>query len=584
MTPTLMGRFQTRIFLAATVGVLWTAAITPVLPRPAGMSSTFAYHVTFEALGLMTLLGLGWEVVYHVLQQARWDKDWPSLFALLVVVIEAIPLWYVTHILDVIPGTTRLSSPIIPLYVLHVGTTWLLTWLFMQGPLRVVHIRWRFEGGKVLVRAPGRLRRRSNWPNSAAEATAAGTAGAAAATAAAGTGAAIVAGTAAAMADSPGPGGAAGRAAVPAGPEVAAEPETLVAGVLCGKGHFSHPEARYCAVCGSAVLPLTGPGRAGRRPPAGVLILADGRIVVLDDDLTVTAPEAGGLEFLPACEHPLTVAQITLAGWQPVVTSPVCTMSLFLPGGSSLRVEPNVPAPLVPGAELALGEHRIRYESPHYGWNPSAAPGGTADPPGLAAAGEAKHGPTPLRRRRLAAPRAVAAGIGMLSATAARPGWRLAAAAAAAAALVAAVMAGFAGRITDHQHGSTGRLPTALVPAPAFEPPAPGTQPSHARKRPGSGVPGDGWALTASPPARGRGRPPHPMPTGTPGTPGQPSRPATQPPTSPPTSTPSPTPAPTTPTPTPTRTRRPGSGSCPVSVSLAGVELRVCLPPIRAEL
>lgn len=163
MTPVLMGRLQTRVFLAITVGVLWTAAITPALPIPSGMDVGYAYRVTFESLGIMAFIGLFWELVYHLFQQARWDKDWPSLIALLTVVNEAIPLWYVDHGLHVIPGTVRLSSPIVPLFVIHVGTTWLLMWLFMQGPLRVLHLRWRFEGGRVLVRAPGRRHRRDDW-------------------------------------------------------------------------------------------------------------------------------------------------------------------------------------------------------------------------------------------------------------------------------------------------------------------------------------------------------------------------------------------------------------------------------------
>lgn len=544
MTPTLMGRFQTRIFLAATVGVLWTAAITPALPRPAGMNSTFAYHVTFEALGLMTLLGLGWEVVYHLLQQARWDKDWPSVFALLVVVIEAIPLWYVTHILNVIPGTTRLSSPIIPLYVIHVGTTWLLTWLFMQGPLRVVHIRWRFEGGKVLVRAPGRLRRRGNWQSIAAEGTAQS--------------AAAVAWTAVAMAASPGQGETTGRAERAAGP-AAAEPATFAKGVPCGNGHFSHPEARYCAVCGSAVLPLTVPNRIGRRPPTGILILEDGRTTVLDHDLTVTASgSSGDLGFLPADEHPRMVAQIKLVGWQPVVISPVRTMSLLLPGGSSLRIDPGVPAPLVPGAELAIGGHRIRYESPHYGWYPSLTP--TADASGPATGGDAKPGGAVARRRRLTAPVAAVAGVGTLTAV-----------------LVAAVTVGLADRIAG-QHGSAGQLPTSQALTPTPEPAAPSARPSHAGKRSASRISTRAWALTASTSAPVRWRSPHPVPTST-------TRQPTRPPTSPPAGTPSPTQTPTptptmpSPAPTPTSTPNPAPESCPVSFSLGPVTLQVCPPP-----
>jgi hypothetical protein len=428
MTPTLMGRFQTRIFLAATVGVLWTAAITPALPRPAGMSSAFAYHVTFKALGLMTLLGLGWEVVYHVIQQSRWDKDWPSVFALLVVVPEAIPLWYVTHILDVIPGTTRLSSPIIPLYVIHISTTWVLTWLFMQGPLRVLHLRWRFEGGKVLALAPGRWRRRYTWPTGVApaEAGAAGATTAAATVAGAGAAGATVAGATAAGATAAAATAAAKPTAVAAAsPPVPADPGTLAQGVLCGHGHFSHPEARYCAVCGAAVLPRTDPVTYGPRPPAGILILADGSTAVLDRDLTLTTPEPDGeLAFLPAGEHPGTVAEIKLVGWQPVLSSPLRSIWLFLPGGSNLRIEPNVPVPLVAGAELTLGRYRLRYESPHQAWPAGPEPSLAAGSYVPAEPGE----PTPRVNGHRHEPAAPAARSGRWVTLPERNGWKVAAA------------------------------------------------------------------------------------------------------------------------------------------------------------
>ncbi len=37
MVPTLVGRVQTRIFLLATVGVIVTALITPLLPIPGAL-------------------------------------------------------------------------------------------------------------------------------------------------------------------------------------------------------------------------------------------------------------------------------------------------------------------------------------------------------------------------------------------------------------------------------------------------------------------------------------------------------------------------------------------------------------------
>ena len=149
MTLTLRGRMETRLFLLALVGLAWTAVVTPVLPRPSGMSLSTCYRVTYETLGLVAGIGLVWELLYHGLQQYRWDKDWPSLFGLLNFVNEGLLLWFVLHWTGVVPGTLGTSSVLLSLFLIHFVSTWLAMWLFMQGPLRVVHLRWRYQGGRI---------------------------------------------------------------------------------------------------------------------------------------------------------------------------------------------------------------------------------------------------------------------------------------------------------------------------------------------------------------------------------------------------------------------------------------------------
>jgi hypothetical protein len=139
MTPTLTGRLQTRIFLAVTVGILWTVIITPFLPEPTGITLGVSYAMAFGSLVLMAAAGLVWEFVYQGIQQWRWDKDWPSIFALLTVVNEALLVWLLDHLFPVmsgpmagmggtaaaLSGTLGPSSPYLPGFVLHIGTTWL---------------------------------------------------------------------------------------------------------------------------------------------------------------------------------------------------------------------------------------------------------------------------------------------------------------------------------------------------------------------------------------------------------------------------------------------------------------------------
>lgn len=171
VTPTLAGRIQTRLLLALSAGVLWTAIVTPLLPHPLGtqmgggaamgvmtrlmvvipLPSTTAmdYRMAFETLGLMTGIGLLWEVLYQALQSTRTEGDWPVLMALLAGVPEGIVLWLVMHLAGVTTGPIGLSSSVLPMYVIEFGSTWLVLWACYLGPLRILLPHWRYEGFRV---------------------------------------------------------------------------------------------------------------------------------------------------------------------------------------------------------------------------------------------------------------------------------------------------------------------------------------------------------------------------------------------------------------------------------------------------
>lgn len=138
MTPTLMGRLQTRIVLVVLVALPITLVLVPLLGMP-------LVGALLAAL-IMGALGLVWELVYHALQQVRWDKDWPTLFALLVGVPEGLVLWAVLGPLGI-----RASAGV---FAVHVGLIWLAGWLAQQGPMKVVAPAWRFHGARLIERKP----------------------------------------------------------------------------------------------------------------------------------------------------------------------------------------------------------------------------------------------------------------------------------------------------------------------------------------------------------------------------------------------------------------------------------------------
>ena len=82
MTPTLFGRWQTRLLLLATVGVLVS------LPFAIGLIGSSPNSVYFWILGYVAIFGLGWDVLYNYLQKSRWDRDWPAAYQLLAGIWE----------------------------------------------------------------------------------------------------------------------------------------------------------------------------------------------------------------------------------------------------------------------------------------------------------------------------------------------------------------------------------------------------------------------------------------------------------------------------------------------------------------
>jgi hypothetical protein len=145
MTPTLFGRLQTRIFLVAVIGSIWTLIITPLLPG--GGSGGVQYSMTFSILLVVGVAGLGWEFVYQGLQQFRWEKDWPTLLGLLTGINEGILVWLIVDA-GLAPGID--DGVPVSTFLWHFTTTWLVIFFYVNGPMRVPFLRWRFRGGRLI--------------------------------------------------------------------------------------------------------------------------------------------------------------------------------------------------------------------------------------------------------------------------------------------------------------------------------------------------------------------------------------------------------------------------------------------------
>lgn len=146
MVATLGGRIQTRIAVLLVVGGLWILLITPLLPGVDTNDLSAGYHATYAVLIAVIVFGIGWEFIYHGIQQFRWEKDWPTMFGLLTAINEGLLIWIFVRTNNIPSGV---HIPQDAFWIAFV-TTWLLTWMVVNGPMRVPFIRWRFRGGRVI--------------------------------------------------------------------------------------------------------------------------------------------------------------------------------------------------------------------------------------------------------------------------------------------------------------------------------------------------------------------------------------------------------------------------------------------------
>jgi hypothetical protein len=141
----LAGRWQTRTFLLAYLGL------------PITFIFCFLYDDFTTPLILLEcvwLLGGLWDVLYHFLQRWRWDRDWPPLFFALGGLAEGVLLWGLVKATFLWQALGLLTIPgvdpglTLTQFSAHYVTVWLVTFLVMLGPLKVLFLKWRFRGGQ----------------------------------------------------------------------------------------------------------------------------------------------------------------------------------------------------------------------------------------------------------------------------------------------------------------------------------------------------------------------------------------------------------------------------------------------------
>ena len=146
MTPTLLGRWQTRLLLMSTIGLIITLLFCAgFLGNPSG-------SVYFAILIYLILFGLGWDCLYMFLQGFRWDQDWPAFLQWLAALWEAFFFLLIRVILAIQLPFTDVDGGDFPVtwFIVHYLMVWIAVFITSQSLMRLLFPKWRFHGGEWL--------------------------------------------------------------------------------------------------------------------------------------------------------------------------------------------------------------------------------------------------------------------------------------------------------------------------------------------------------------------------------------------------------------------------------------------------
>jgi hypothetical protein len=143
MTPTLLGRWQIRLFLLGTVGLVISLVVGLIVKD---------FVTPLFALLYVFLFGVLWDLLYQFITTFRWDRDWPTSFQVAAGVVEGALVW-VLLLTGKMPGVP--NAPPFIVFLIQYGLIWLSIFVLTQGPLRIFFLDWRYQGGQwFLSRKP----------------------------------------------------------------------------------------------------------------------------------------------------------------------------------------------------------------------------------------------------------------------------------------------------------------------------------------------------------------------------------------------------------------------------------------------
>ena len=153
MTPTLFGRWQTRLLLYVFIGlpVTFLFALYQSAWQWPPLYTQSVFYYPFLFLTLILVLGLILDVLYIQIQRFHWDQDWPFAYQFFFSIVEFFAVFYLMDygVFDYAYPLFRDGTIPFRTAACHFSFVFVPSFLALLGAVQIFLVRWRFKGGEL---------------------------------------------------------------------------------------------------------------------------------------------------------------------------------------------------------------------------------------------------------------------------------------------------------------------------------------------------------------------------------------------------------------------------------------------------
>jgi hypothetical protein len=142
VTPNLIGRWQTRLYLLGLIGgmiaLLFVWRYNSFIPY-----SHRDRWIPLFVLVYILLFGFIWDIPYQAVLYRHFEFDWPGTYTFITGVLEGVFVFLLIRFV----GLPLIKKGAVDFghFWLEYGVIWLFTYLWVQTLMRAIFIRWRFR-------------------------------------------------------------------------------------------------------------------------------------------------------------------------------------------------------------------------------------------------------------------------------------------------------------------------------------------------------------------------------------------------------------------------------------------------------